>query len=423
MLNKILVYLSMFFLFFDSFPFEKIGLGSSKPLSLVFLAIYFALNIRRIINTKCNRIEKGIMIFFIIMLINSLFKGWIVYSNLNNFKRFFNENISIIFIYFALKDIFINYKFKLDKIINSIFYGYCFNNIFGILQLIYFKTGSEFLLRINDFFMRTTHHIENGRLHFLFGEPSFIGTHIVIIIIPLIVLCKYKSIKINMFIRINFLIMIILSFNSKSLRFILDIIIGLIIILLVINREKIMKVVFVVIPLIIMVLIFTPKILNSFSDNLLVMRINNIINKSSNVTDNSLWARKDYSLVGLNSLKKNPILGYGGGYYDKAYKENIAEVDPYYYNNMELLRNYDAEYLNSINMYARFSSEFGLIGIIFLVIFIINIFRKKKNNILKAIFILILYNWVQNDSLILITNMFWITYIINNNEFMKVGEI
>ncbi|SDP06573.1 O-antigen ligase family protein [Clostridium gasigenes] len=422
MINKILIYLSMFFLFYDSFPFQKIGLGSSKPLSLAFLGIYFVLNIMSIINNKYKNQEKLIFLILIIFNLISITKGVLIYKQPENAFKFLNEIISFIVIYCSLKDIFIKRKVKMEKNIRIILYGYTFNTFFGIIQLIYGLSKNQSILKFFDIFLNSTNHIENGRIQFLFGEPSFISTHITIIIMPIIIYCIINKIKINKIIQFSILVMLILSLKANSLRVIVDIVVAITIISI-INSKKNIKLSLILVPIIIILTTMIPSIVRANSDNLLVMRISNILNKSSAITDNSLWARRDYTLVGINALKKKPITGYGGGYYILNYRDSIEEVDPYYYNNYELLRNYDAEYLNSINMYARFSSEFGLIGIIAICIFIIHMILTVKNKFYISIFILILYNWVQNDSLILITNMFWIVYLINYKKIEERGNI
>ena len=416
MINKLLIYSSLFFLFYDSFPFSKYHLGSPKALSIVFILLYFALNIFRIIKTKVLTMEKNIFIFFYFLIIVSLIKGNFVYESCSNSGKFIKEVIMFIIIYLAIKDAFIYSKVSLKEAIYATLYGYCFNNIFGIIELIYVRTGNNSILKFLDYFLNSTNHLQNGRVQFLFGEPSFVGTHITIVIIPLLLIAMNKKIKINMFIKVNLVLILFISFNSNSLRFIFDIAIGMVILYLTNDKKKNKKAIVAMIVLATLSAIMIPNIINRYSNNLVFMRIKNIINKESSIRDNSLWARLDYSLVGFYSIKDNPILGCGGGYYDREYKKNIANVDEYYAENKELLRNYDSDYLNSINMYARFTSEFGGIGVLFLVVFMIRMLKIKKTNIVQSCLIIIFYNWIQNDSFVLVHVISWICFIINGEK-------
>lgn len=416
MLNKVLIYSSLFFLFYDSFPFSKYHLGSPKALSLVFILLYFISNIFRIAKTKISTMEKNIFIFFYYLVGISLFKGNFLYGDPTNSIKFVKEVIMFILIYLAIKDALIYSTIPLKNVINVTLYGYSFNNIFGIIELVYIKTGNSSILKVLDYFLNSTNHLQNGRVQFLFGEPSFIGTHITVVIIPLMLIAMNKKIKLNMFIRINLILILFISFNSNSLRFVFDIVIGIGILYLTSNRKKNRKAIIGMIIVMILSVITVPNLIKKYSNNMVVMRIKNIINDQSSIRDNSLWARLDYSLVGFYSIKDNPVLGCGGGYYDREYKKNISVVDEYYAENKELLRNYDAKYLNSINMYGRFTSEFGGIGILLLIIFMIKILKIKKDNIVQACLLIIFYNWIQNDSFILIHVTTWICFVINQKN-------
>lgn len=428
-----LLYLASLTLFYDSFPANKIGLGdTTKPLSLIFILLFFIFNFDNIIKIKWRKIEVFTLIFFLTTIAVSFFR---VYSDgfyLFNAKKFLNEIIIMILIYLSFRLYFskIN-KEELTKTFKYALYGYSINNLFGVLQFIYiYILKSSSILTINKILLNSTAHLEKGRIQFLFGEPSFISQHIILIILPIVIYFKYNNVKISRYLKVSLLIMFCMTIFSKSIKSILDFIIFLAIYIIIYRKFKVTKkmiisTIFVFFLSILSFMIINPnKIL---SQNIVLKRIDSIVSSIGNWSnytnkDGSLVARLNYSLVGFYSIKDFPILGYGGTHYIKAYKNNLEKIDPLFYTNTELLRNFiQVDTLNSINMYSRVTCEFGLLGIIWSLAFINRIWHFTKRNKFERMIVFInLYNIIQMDSLISIPLLLWCAFIIANKKQIKL---
>lgn len=428
-----LLYLASLMLFYDSFPANKIGIGNTtKSLALLFILLFFIVNIDNILKIKWKRIEIITSIFFMSTIIISFFR---VFNNnfyLVNANKYLNEVIIMSVIYSSFRLYFSNVnKNNLIRFFKFALYGYCINNIFGILQFIYLYISKlNFIFTINKLLLNSTTHLENERIQFLFGEPSFISQHIILIIIPILVYFRYNRVVINRFLKINLAIMFCMVPLSKSVRSVLDIILFIVIYMLIyekirVTRKKIISVIVILFLIILSFIIVNP--VTSLSSNLLLTRVDNITNSKQNwddieKRDGSLWARLDYSLVGFYSIKDFPILGYGGNHYIEAYKSNLDKTDTLFYNNTELVRNFiEAKTLNCINMYSRIVCEFGIFGIIWFLVFLNRICCLTKNDKYKKLILIAnLYNIIQMDSLVFIPLLLWCAYIIANQKINKI---
>lgn len=425
MIAKFLVYCAAFTIFYETFPFSKLGLGSNKPLSLIFIIAFIIINFHLIIKMKFFKRELLMIVSMIILVILSFISSFINRFSFDNNISFLNEVIVFIIIYIFIKVVIQNIKStEYEKIINIILSGYVFNNIFGVLQFIYIKIIKfDFIFNINNILLNSTNHLKNGRIQFLFGEPSFISLHLIFVILPIYLYCKNNSIKISIFYKFNLVLMLFFSLISTSFRTIVDIFvcISLYLVLFYMNKKKIVKLVSFIMVIILGIsisLLFDNEKLNFIE--IRISKILNFNNESLEIRDNSIWARKDYSKVGFYSIKDHPLIGYGGGNYIYAYNKNLPLVDPYFNYNAELLRNYDsAEILNAINMYARIFCEFGIVGIMFFLLFVYTLFKRCKSKKNMFFSLMLLYYFIQSDSLVVIPLIFWIGLIYNYKYILR----
>jgi O-antigen ligase len=105
-----------------------------------------------------------------------------------------------------------------------------------------------------------------------------------------------------------------------------------------------------------------------------VIRINTDIEMMANNNfDSSLGKRYLWLQSGFNNIKSKPIFGYGVGSYKSKINEYISS------NNI----NIDSSLVvtnNPHNEFVSLSSQIGLFGLLFFIMFLISLFKKRENN-------------------------------------------
>ncbi|MEG6532043.1 hypothetical protein V6C20_00390, partial [Caldibacillus thermoamylovorans] len=177
--------MAAFSLPFDSFPFNNYGLGSNKPLSLLFIGIFLIFNFTKLRKISLFKSDYIFMLFSILILALSLIKVSFYYENIEGFLVFINSFFGFIIITLSI----IVYLNNMDsvsnlKILKSIMFGYLVSLFFGIMELVYFIFKIEGIGFILSFFLRDGNYLSNQRVQFAFGEPSYIGFHMYLVLIP-----------------------------------------------------------------------------------------------------------------------------------------------------------------------------------------------------------------------------------------------
>ena len=136
-------------------------------------------------------------LIFIGLIILSYIIGYIkiinVYNNdFSGYKRGINSIIGfIVNILCLLECIFIIIqRIDLKKIISIIFWGYSILTISsGILQFVYYYIYPfSFIKKLFEFLLfNKMNYISFGRIHFMLGEPSFVGGYYYLLFIPTLV--------------------------------------------------------------------------------------------------------------------------------------------------------------------------------------------------------------------------------------------
>ena len=179
---KFLIYMSAFLLAYDALNIPMISILDRKPISLFLCGIFLIFNIEKIFYIKYKRRE----LIFIGLIILSYIIGYIkiinVYNNdFSGYKRGINSIIGFIVIYMSFRMYFYyNTKNRFKKIISIIFWGYSILTISsGILQFVYYYIYPfSFIKKLFEFLLfNKMNYISFGRIHFMLGEPSFVGRH------------------------------------------------------------------------------------------------------------------------------------------------------------------------------------------------------------------------------------------------------
>lgn len=423
---KVFFILGIALLPFDEFPFEVYGLGSNKPLSLYLFLLFLLMNIQNLIRWKFLKYELITGLFFIFFISYSFLISIIRYGHINNITNVINEVIGGLIIYFAVK-IYFNFcnENRLIKILRLLILSYISSVVLGILQYIYiYIYRFNWIISMLDLLLspRYLGYLEwDRRIQFSFGEPSFIGFHLILIIFPIILLFINKGIKIRNIDKIIVSILFFLGIIGGSLKFLFDILVFVFFYIFYYdnggkksNRNKII--------LIAIILLGMVYFINSDSSDKVLSRFQNGLTE-----DSSGKVRLDYSLTSFKAIEEKPFLGYGLGNFYYVIKENLQEVDPTFYRNEELAKAFNNKdvYLHPLNMYGRILSETGLFGLIWFIYIIMAIFKTiKHDKYSKFILFLLLYSLIQFDSFSFIQMNFWIALITSNvfREFVKSNK-
>lgn len=422
MKGKIFLYLACITITFDSFPFNIYGLGSPKPLYLVFLTLFFMINILKVFKIKVKLTDNiAFYILFVSWLI-TLVKAKYYYANYNPLLTFTNLIIGFIIVYLSIL-IVINFgNIKVyEKIKKYIIIGYVIALIVGIMQFITIHLNTNIFNNIYPYILRDLQYVNQGRIHFTFGEPSYIGGNIFLILIPLY---KYISNK-NKKLYIMFVAFIyILGISSFSMQLLLDTFIFVVFLLLFHKRISMLKKMLVFI-ISIFILFSLNKLFiqdNYFKiDNVFYRRLvsnvkeyTNFFKNDKKINDQSLEVRITLAKTALKGIEDNPILGSGLGYFGESYKKNINDVYPYWQSSFELVKFYNKEYSYSYIFYFNIVNEAGILGVVFLIMFFWPILVNKKNPyVIMSLYFLIQANLFGNICIIL---------MITVNKYIKRGR-
>ena len=188
-----LFYLSCFFITFNSFPFDKYGLGSLKPLSFIFIVPYFL----KLIYTKKVRVKKNLQKLFLliaILLFFSFFLGLLRYNDLSGFRTslgFWGGFIiysSTISTFFADAD-----DLKMYNSVRCVFLSFWFSFVFGILEFLLFEFD---ISKIGDFlllFLRDDWYLFTERIQLNFRESGDAGQLLPGLFFPVVLYLKKKG--------------------------------------------------------------------------------------------------------------------------------------------------------------------------------------------------------------------------------------
>lgn len=427
---KVLIYLAVLFLAYDSLNLPNISILDRKPISLFFCAIFLIINIDKLLKVKFNITEIIFLTTIIISFIIGIMKTKIYYNNdMIGIRTALNSIIGSMIVYLAFKIYFYRCnKERIDKTVIFSFKGYIIITLVsGFLQLFYINIIKlPFLENLFEVFLfNKLNYISYGRIHFMVSEPSFVGGFFYLIFVPCaLYLYKNGKMKKNSFICIVVL-MIVLNTMSFSNRFIIDSMAFALIFTIIISKKKsiIIKYFTMIVFVIVLFLFNVVFINNSFNiknDNL--YRIEKIFSQNSFSEDQSFMVRKSLISTAIEGFIDKPITGYGTGNYKYVLMNNFIPTSNIKANN-ELM-----EYMNSGNAVVTYSFytttlvENGVLGLIIILCVINTCLRNKykKNELVLIIGIFILYIFIQNEFNSYLPIMIYLSMFNSNINFKKV---
>ncbi|MFC5649390.1 O-antigen ligase family protein [Paenibacillus solisilvae] len=408
------MYIAAFLFPLDNFP---LMFGQAyKPISLLFIAVYFILNLPYLFRLRYRAIELWIAVIFITIVLYTGFQNVKMHYSFIGLMDAISSLGAGLLVYLSFR-IFI-YRNNKDasylKLFKYILRGYGVAIAVGVLQLIYiyaFRSGMISTL-IDLFVNRDIYRVAN-RVHFTFSEPSYIGLHTNLFLIPAYLILKNKNClsKLDKWIVFSF---IPISLFSLSIRYMIDLLVLYIVYVFVTSKARegfkiIMKLTAMAsIIAVLLNVIFVQNIFHLKADH--YHRIANMMSNPSIISkDISFSIRSTYSEIGLRAFLDNPMIGYGLGNFYYGYMNHLDMVPP------SLLKK-GSEFsqattnlsLPQYNMYTRLLSEFGLIGMLLLMAVAALFHSFKGRNFAKMIMVLLAYSLMQFDSFAFIQLTFWL---------------
>ncbi|MFT8322303.1 MAG: O-antigen ligase family protein [Bacillus sp. (in: firmicutes)] len=417
-----LMYLAFFFLSLDNFPFM---FGTAyKPVSLLFLVMYFTIKIPEIIRLEWKRME--LFIFFTIMLsfvISAVMIGFNNYS-LDGLFDSVTSFLAGVIIYLAIKHFIMKTQLEVRlKSLEMLLYGYTIPVFIGLLQVIYIYVAPlGFIEHITSLFVARTDYINTGRVHFTFSEPSFTSIHTNLIMIPsLFILNKFKPI--NRCIKGIVILFFILSLLTLSVRYYMDITFALIVYFILYLRVKNIFKLFFLVPALVGILVVVINFTGSSKDSYHVQRFMKVMeNPEEIVSDPSFQIRNTYSSIGYNAFLDNKLVGVGIGNYVDYYKKNLPTVNHDYKKFPELIN--AREHSNVIaqyNMYTRLLSEMGIMGLIIILLMTGILITLRNDRYKLFISILLIWTLIQFDSFAFIP--MYLILCLNSKNWNEEGSM
>lgn len=373
-------YLAMYLITFDIFPFHRYGLGSGKALSLYPLIVYLFLNLAQI---KISRYQIIDFSFIVVLLILSFFISVSTFNDITGTMQavsmWLTYTITILaFSHFVqLADLE-----RIKRMFLCIFRSFYISLFFGMLEVIYFQIYSiSFIKNFITLFVRDGMYLEGGRLQFNFGEPGSMGVMIVCLFIPSILFLRKLKYNFSIFDKILILGIFVLSFYSISITYILTILVLLCTYYALYKIKSKVKLFFFITFFVGILISFNILINSPFFYTMAIQNNSRILklllpsenkqNDDSSLVRTALWD------VAVISYKEQPILGYGWGNFRYAFMNNYmkTEIGPL---PDEFYAKYDQSGLQSYSIYSTALCEGGIIGIIWLLFFIISRYRKTS---------------------------------------------
>ena len=410
--SELVFYLGVFFLPFENFFFAPSnGWAAITP---VILAIYALLNYKILFKTILEL--RRILGFFIVAVILGSITAFALNVNtidyINAFIPLGLGAISLLSFY-----IFYSKKKDLKTVINLIVISYALCAVVGFFEYLAIETDNTAFMEWLAKFFKRDYLTTNSRVQFFFTEPSFIGMHLFGILLPLYWLSRRKDL---LFI-IGLFCFEAVAFNS-GIRVLVDIaVVATIYFIYLLFIHKKAK----FIPLI--VLIFALGFNHIYTNN---SRFQKIVDGGiySDGSFASRYFRVQASLIGYSKTPGQALIGYGLGNsiypIHKGYEEAREVYDSSYVREVDDLDNKSVTFHDdsvSYSLYTRMISEFGLVLTIVAIAYLVDITRKSRLPQRWLYFAIIMYIYIQFESLGFYALWLFVATMLFTNE-KKIGK-
>ncbi len=382
-----LFYIGVALLPFENFSFApSAGWGTLSPL---FFAAYAILNFKLI--TRYIIKYWKIFAFFLVAVILGSITAFIyqvpVKSYIDSFVPLALGAVNLISF-----SIYYNKTRKLGPIANIIVVSYAICAVLGIIEFLAIKLDNYTVVNfIKDISKRN--YIGLDRVQFFFTEPSFVGMHLFGVLLPLYWLTRRKDVA---FILGLFAAEALLLQTGVRVAIDIAVVAVLYFIFLILKHNKAKF-----IPFILVVLGIGASYIYTSNP-----RVQGIV-KEGVYADGSLatrFFRMQSSFIGYRNTSPNYLLGYGLGNsmypIRSGYNEAREQYDNDYIKEVEELGGInESNDAASYSLYTRMISEFGLIMTVVAILYLFNITDKSRFPQKWLYSSIILYLYVQFESL------------------------
>ncbi|GGD76227.1 O-antigen ligase family protein [Paenibacillus nasutitermitis] len=412
-----LIYIAAFLFPLDNFP---IMFGAAyKPISLVFIALFFAFNFPHILKLSYKKTELCVLIIVICSIVVTCFRNIEFHYSFVGMNDALSSLLAGLVIYLSFK-VYVQRNSEdgaYIKLFKWIIRGYGLALVIGVLQLLFIYVLPSGALRgLIGLFVERTAYIQAHRLHFSFSEPSYIGLHTNLLLIPAYLILRHTN-NLSRYDKWIVFLFIPISIFSLSIRYFVDLTILYLVYVFATSKSKdFMKVIlkFAVSAGVLFLLLQTVLVQNVFNlESSHYYRILHLYEDPSKISkDDSFSIRITYSKLGIYSFGDKPWLGYGLGNYYYGYMNHLDKIPARdFKKDGELYNATNHLSLPQYNMYTRLLSEFGVMGIALFLFTAAFILSFKGRNFSKMILILLLVALLQFDSLAFIQLFFWLALL------------
>lgn len=412
-----LIYIAAFLLPLDNFPI-MFG-GAYKPVSLVFIALFFAVNFAHVFRMKYKKTEICIGMIVIGSIVVTAFQNISLHYSFMGLKDAASSLGAGVVIYLSFK-IFVDQYGKREtyvKLFKWMIRGYGIALAVGLLQIVFiYVWNSGALSSLIGLFVERRAYIDAHRLQFTFSEPSYIGLHTNLLIFPAYLVLKHTN-SLSKYDKLIVLLFIPISVFSLSIRYFLDLaILYLVYTFITSNSKAFINLCLKLAAAVGIGLLLAHVVLvnNVFKlDSSHYYRMLHIYNDPEKVMkDDSFSIRATYSKIGFYAFLDKPVLGYGVGNYHYGYINHLDKIAPRDFKDGSELSNATNQLsLPQYNMYTRLLSEFGLMGIALFFLCGFLMLSVKGRNFSVMIILLLFFALLQFDSFAFIQLVFWIALL------------
>lgn len=389
-----LFYLSCLLITFNSFPFDRYGLGSGKSLAIYFLLLYVVKIFleKRFVISKNTRLQ---MLFIGLLLLGSFYAGSFLYHDYIGFSASIGM-WSAYFIYTISVASFIENADdqKIFNMCKCVFYSFWFSLIFGLLEYLYLEKGISQIYSIIVPFLRDEAFLNSNRIQLNFGEAGDAGQIIPGLLFPIILLLKKYGYKFSVYEKGMVLgLLVLMTLYSQSASFV---IVGVLTCLFYFDsylRKFRLYATIKWILLIILLFLGSAFIVGSLSylsgaDNSIGRVFRLLTNPQDAFADDlSSAARIGMFSICYEMFKDNYIWGTGLGYMGFSFGNYLTRI-PEYFLTPEIQQLSCDKMVNSYSIITNILLEGGLLGIMWVLAYLRPIYDNFFNYIKARPFII-----------------------------------
>ncbi len=323
----------------------------------------------------------------------------------NSLFREINGYLGLMIIYLAVRLLLSDgSRNKMDTFFKLMYQTFFYYIIFvGGLQIAYIYGGHASVLYnlFDSLVVRGMSYLDGGRLPFLYGESSFVGTYLYAFFMPAYFYCMERELYSKKYLKCSLILIVLINLFSLSTRFAFDSVFFLVVLYLLKQNKRYisLKRTLVIIAMIVTILMIIFFVMNMIQNNLVLIRLGRIFNGDIS-EDASFVMRIIYFVSAIYGFFNEPIIGYGFGNYSIALNENYGKLDlPL--NEMalsELNSVLNINYDTSFSFYSTFLAENGLLALLFFYLLYKNMMKfSSEIKVLKYVTYIMAFMFLQTE--------------------------